>query len=212
MRKPKSVTTLEELGRVRLSKTFFLRDFLYSEISQIYGIPNIPDDPDLAIEVGKLLCEELLEPLQDKFGRIAIRSAYRSCAVNQLGNENGHSCASNESNYAGHIWDRVDAEGNKGAMACIVIPALTDHVDAGGDWRSMAWWIHDHLTYGHLYFYPKLTAFNISWYEGLSSGISSYIEPRGTLTQPGMPNFEGDHSEFYSGIPMFDRPQAGLLS
>ena len=30
MRKPGSVKGLEELGRVRLSKNFFLRDFLYS--------------------------------------------------------------------------------------------------------------------------------------------------------------------------------------
>jgi len=36
-----------------------MRDFLYSEISNLHGIPNIPDDPDLAIEVGKHLCEEL---------------------------------------------------------------------------------------------------------------------------------------------------------
>lgn len=204
MQQPKSVNGLENLGRVRLSKNFFLRDFLYSEISQIYGVSNIPDDPDLAIEVGKHLCEQLLEPIQEKFGRIAIRSAYRSCTVNQLCNEKGHSCASNESNYAGHIWDRVDADGFKGATACIVIPALADYVESGGDWRSMAWWIHDNLPYSGLYFFPKLTAFNISWYEGPSSGISSYIKPVGTLTKPGMPNFEGDHSEFYSGIPIFE--------
>jgi hypothetical protein len=203
MRQPKSVNGLEKLGRERLSKNFFLRDFLYSEISQIYGIPNIPDHPDLAIEVGKHLCQELLEPLHDKFGRIAIRSAYRSCSVNQLGNEKGHNCASNESNYAGHIWDRVDADGFKGATACIVIPAFADHVESGGDWQSMAWWIHDHLPYSDLYFFPKLTAFNISWYEGPPSGISSYIKPAGTLTKPGMANYEKDHSQFYSGIAMF---------
>jgi hypothetical protein len=63
MIKPRSVATLEDFGRTRLSKSFFMRDFLYSEISQIEGIPNIPDDPDLAIEVGKRLCEEVLEPI-----------------------------------------------------------------------------------------------------------------------------------------------------
>lgn len=31
MRVPKSMKALEELGRVRLSKSFFMRDFLYSE-------------------------------------------------------------------------------------------------------------------------------------------------------------------------------------
>jgi hypothetical protein len=78
MRKPASVKSLEELGRVRLSNSFFMRDFLYSEVASFYGIPNIPEDPDLAIEVGKHLCEELLEPLQSTFGRISIRSGYRS--------------------------------------------------------------------------------------------------------------------------------------
>ena len=78
MNTPKTVKSLEELGRIRLSKSFFMRDMLYSEISNFYGIPNIPDDPDLAIYVSRKLCETFLEPLQDRFGRISIRSAYRS--------------------------------------------------------------------------------------------------------------------------------------
>ena len=82
-----------------------MRDFLYSEIANWYGVPNFPDHPEKAIYTGTQLCEQLLEPLQDKFGRIAIRSAYRSPSVNQLGNEKGHNCASNEKNCASHIWD-----------------------------------------------------------------------------------------------------------
>ena len=108
MKKPTSVAALEELGRVRLSKSFYLRDFLYSEIANHYGMPNIPDDPDLAIAAGSRLCEELLEPLQEAFGRIAIRSAYRSPSINEFGNRNKLNCASNEKNYAAHIWDRRD--------------------------------------------------------------------------------------------------------
>ena len=49
MRKPASMKALEELGRVRLSEHFFMREMLYSEIANFHGIPNIPDDPDLAI-------------------------------------------------------------------------------------------------------------------------------------------------------------------
>ena len=64
MRKPLSVRSLEQLGRVRLSSFFFMRDFLHSEIADLNGIPNIPDDPVLAIAAGRRLCEELLEPLQ----------------------------------------------------------------------------------------------------------------------------------------------------
>ena len=81
MKKPATVKALEDLGRVRLSRSFFLRDFLYSDIAAVHGLSNVPDDSDLAIAAGTKLCEELLEPLQDRFGRIAIRSAYRSCEV-----------------------------------------------------------------------------------------------------------------------------------
>src|ERR1700746_689177 len=100
MRKPLSVRSLEQLGRVRLSRSFFMRDFLHSEIADLHGIPNIPDDPALAISAGGRLCEQLLEPLQTTFGRLAIRSAYRGPAVNAFGNANRLSCASNERNYA----------------------------------------------------------------------------------------------------------------
>src|SRR3954466_5487545 len=85
MRKPQSVKALENFGRVRLSESFFMRDFLYSEIAVLKGFHNLPDDPELAIEAGKMLCETLLEPLQARFGRISIRSAYRSPEVNRFG-------------------------------------------------------------------------------------------------------------------------------
>src|SRR5436305_13807727 len=98
-----------------------MRDFLHSEIANFYGLQNIPDDPDLAIAAGSKLCQELLEPLAARFGRISIRSAYREPAVNQLGNEKGHSCATNESNFAGHIWDRRDRGGRMGAAGCLVL-------------------------------------------------------------------------------------------
>jgi hypothetical protein len=122
MRKPMSVRNLEQLGRVRLSSSFFLRDFLHSEIADLHAIPNIPDDPNLAIAAGRRLCEELLEPMQATFGRLAIRSAYRAPAVNAFGNAHGLSCASNERNYARHIWDRRDARGCMGALATVVVP------------------------------------------------------------------------------------------
>jgi len=73
-----------------------MRDFLYSEIANYQGMSNVPDDPELAIHVGKQLCETLLEPLQRSFGRIAIRSGYRSPAVNEFGNLKRLNCASNE--------------------------------------------------------------------------------------------------------------------
>jgi len=199
MKKPGSVAGLEKLGRVRLSKSFYLRDFLYSEIANFHGIPNIPDDPDLAIANGIRLCEELLEPLQATFGRIAIRSAYRSPAVNQLGNEKGYNCASNESNYAGHIWDHPDGDGFRGATACIVTPWFADRYEKGTDWRALAYWIHNHLPYSHLQFFPKLCAFNINWHERPKREIYSYIEPKGYLLRGKPPN--SAYSEWYERLP-----------
>lgn len=201
MKTPRSVAKLEELGRVRLSPNFFMRDFLYSEIANLHGMSNIPEDPDLAIAAGTRLCEDLLEPLNATFGRIAIRSAYRSPSVNAFGNENRLNCASNEANYAGHIWDRRDDQGRMGATACVVIPWFADRYEAGMDWRAMAWWIHDHLPYSRLQFFPTRAAFNLSWREAPERRIDSFIEPRGCLTKLGDANQAGEHSEWYIGFP-----------
>ncbi|MCA8891073.1 hypothetical protein [Hyphomonas jannaschiana] len=199
MKPPMSVEALSEFGRIRLSDSFFMRDVLFSDIAAIHGLSNVPDDPDLAIAAGTKLCTELLEPLQDVFGRIAIRSAYRSSEVNGFGNQmqrenkKGYNCGSNESNHAAHIWDRRDADGNMGATACIIVPAFYDAFHEEGDWQKLAWWIHDHLPYSKLYFFPKYWAFNIQWRENPERKINSYTRPTGQLTAPGKPNFGGSH-------------------
>jgi hypothetical protein len=201
MRKPISVRSAETLGRARLSQNFFMREFLYSEIANVHHMTNLPDDPDLAIEAGRALCEQLLEPLQATFGRISIRSAYRAPRVNAYGCKHYQSCGSNERNRARHIWDQRSADGGMGAMASIVIPWLVDRLETGTAWQAMAWWIHDHLPYSELQFFPKLAAFNIAWHEFPRRYISSFAPPRGVLTKPGLPNHEGNHSNLYPGFP-----------
>jgi hypothetical protein len=208
MSKKQEFTALEELGRVRLSKSFFMREFLYSEISQIENIPNIPDDFELAIAAGKKLCENVLEPIQDALGRISIRSAYRSCTVNAKGaeNKNQYKCSSNEKNFARHIWDEKDAEGYMGAMACVVVPSFIPYYEQTSDWTTLAWWIHDHVdAYSEIMFFPKYAAFNIGWRENPNAvkSIYSYVENphtgkhSGYLTKAGMENFEGSHDQAY---------------
>lgn len=54
------VTKLDELARIRLSKHFFLRDFLFSEAAAVKGMNNIPDDLALAVAAGSQLCENVL--------------------------------------------------------------------------------------------------------------------------------------------------------
>lgn len=201
MRQPRSVKALETLGRVRLSESFFLRDFLHSEIAVIHGFQNIPDDPDLAIAAGTALCEMLLEPLQTRFGKISIRSAYRSSQVNHFGNINKLNCGRNETNHAGHIWDRRDAEGRMGATACIVVNRFVPHYERTGDWEAMAWWVHDNLPYSDMEFFPRLAAFNLQWREQPERRISSFIPPRrGRLTEPGKPNWAGRHDAAYAAM------------
>ncbi len=200
MRKPTSVKALEELGRVRLSPNFFMRDFLYSEIANLHGISNVPDDPELAIAAGRQLCAVLLEPLMGRFGRLSIRSSFRSVEVNRLGNERGYNCGSNESNFAGHIWDRRDREGRMGATACIIVHAFTPFYEATGEWEALAWWVHDHLPYSEMEFFPRFAAFNLGWHEAPRRRIRSYIPPRlGVLTKHGMAGSEDDHRSAYAG-------------
>ena len=184
-RKPTSVAMLTELGRVRLSKSFFMRDMLHSEIAQMHGLLNAPDDPELAIAAGTRLATELLEPLQERWGVMRIRSAYRSAEVNQLGWEMrtagkaDYSCASNDYNAARHIWDRRDADGCMGATACVVLPAFYDMCPEEGGWRVLARWIDKHLPYSSVQFYPTYWAFNIQWHERPARTIDSFAEPKG---------------------------------
>jgi hypothetical protein len=199
MRQPRTVLALEEFGRTRLSESFFMRDFLYSEIAVINGFGNLPDDPDLAIAAGKQLCENLLEPLQHKFGRISVRSAYRSPQVNGFGNANKLNCATNEKNFAGHIWDRRDAKGRMGATACVIVNRFIPYYERTGDWEALAWWIHDHLPYSAMEFFPKFAAFNLTWREDPARQIYSMIPTRrGWLTKPGLDNWAGRHDSAYS--------------
>ncbi|MEO1152868.1 MAG: hypothetical protein AAFX59_03195 [Pseudomonadota bacterium] len=187
MKSPRSYTALEDLGRVRLSTYFFMRNFLNSEIGNFHGVPNIPEDPDLAIAAGRRLAAELLDPLHETFGAVEIRSGYRSPTLNHFGatEVRPQKCAQNEKNYAGHIWDRRDGNGRMGATVSIAIPWFAVRYAQGRDWCDLAWWVHDHLPYHEMYFFPKLAAFNLTWREAPQRRILSYIAPRGTLLAAG---------------------------
>ncbi|RKF16455.1 hypothetical protein D6850_02565 [Roseovarius spongiae] len=176
--------SLEALGRVRLGRHFYMRDFLHSEIGNFHRIQNIPEHPDIAIENGRALCENLLDPLQETFGRIAIRSGYRSPELNRFGNEHGLNCARNDANHGHHIWDR-GGEAERGAGASLVIPWFADRYAQGRDWRDLAWWIHDHLPYSEMCFFPTLCAMNLCWRAHSRRRISSYIAPKGVLLTAG---------------------------
>ncbi|MBO9422371.1 hypothetical protein J7481_22865 [Labrenzia sp. R4_2] len=156
---------LEKLGRTRLSKSYQFRQFLSSEIATAFGLPNIPDDPDLAIYAGERLCELILEPLTDRFGPLIIRSGFRSARINAVGAAEGLMCASNKKNYSYHIWDHRDADGHIGAAACILIPAFNAAETDLETWQDLALWIDANLPYHRLTFFKRDNAFNIGWHE-----------------------------------------------
>ena len=212
MNKPGSVADLTELGRVRLSEHFFMRDMLYSEVANFHGLSNMPDDPDLAIASGGRLCELVLEPLHRAFGGVAVRSAFRSAEVNDFCHQRlsqdaaAYYCSDNTYGAARHIWDLRDAGGYRGATASVVIPWYVKRFEESGDFRPLAWWICDNLAdYAEATFYPWLCAFNIRWYEGPSDralrwGAPDMTETK-TLTALGLDGFDDDHSDLYPGFP-----------
>ena len=215
MKSPQSVAELTELGRVRLSEHFFMRDMLYSEVANFHGLSNMPDDPDLAIASGAKLCGLVLEPLHRAFGGIAVRSAFRSAAVNdfchqRLAQDPGaYYCNDNVYGAGRHIWDLRDADGHMGATASIVIPWYIGRFRESGDFRPLAWWICDHLAdYAEVCFFPWLCAFNISWYEGPSMRAIRWSAPdmpkSKLLTRRGMDGFDDDHGDQYPGFPQGD--------
>ena len=186
-RRPQSYIALEELGRVRLSRHFFMRIFLYSEIAHILGKQIIPVDPELAIAAGQGLATDMLDPLVETFGPINIRSGLRSEMLNHFGatEVKPQKMAANPKNFAAHIWDRRDKKGRMGACVTVVVPWFADQYDRGRDWRDLAWWVHDYLPYHQMYFFPKLAAFNLTWREEPRGSIYSYIHPKGRLLGAG---------------------------
>lgn len=204
MRRPGTFVALEQLGRQRLSRHFEMRNFMCSEIANFHGVPNYPDDPDLALAAGRALAENLLEPLVETFGPVDIRSGYRHPAMNDFGARlKPQKCARNAANYAHHIWDIRDALGRMGACVTVGVPWFAEQYNRGRDWRDLAWWLYDYLDFQEVYFFPKNAAFNLTWREGLrDQRILSYIAPRGALVKPGM-RPDPDRAGRYADFPPF---------
>ena len=168
---PQSYSGLDRLGRIALSESFHMREFLYSEIAVHYQLRNVPDKEriDIAIEAGSKLCSLLLEPLQKQFGRVHVRSGYRSREVNAAGVQK-HNCAADNRGF--HTWDHPSENNGIGATACISVPGVSKAVfDGTVSYESMAWWVYDNLPeWSHLEFFATAehsdeVCFNIGWLE-----------------------------------------------
>lgn len=177
---PHSYAGLDRLGRIRLSNSFHMREFLYSEVAVHHGLRNVPDADrvDDAVYAGSKLCELLLEPLQQQFGRVHIRSGYRSRQVNAAG-VGKHNCAADNDGF--HTWDFPHAKHGRGATACIGLPAVSAVILSGEvPFETLAWWIHDHLPdWSFLEFFATPehadeVCFNIGWHETPLKTITSW--------------------------------------
>ena len=204
-----ALADLTALGRVRLSEHFFMREMLYSEVANLYGVPNIPEDAEAAIYGGTQLCTLLLEPLKAAFGHVSIRSAYRSPTLNAFCHELHNQgvadswCICNEETYAHHIWDRRDAAGHLGAAATVFIPGYLNYYERTRDWQALGWWLRDHIAhFDQVQFFPAQGAFNIRWYEGPNTRSVGYLDAdrREQLTAAGELNFDGDHRAHYTHV------------
>lgn len=218
MPSPTSVAELTELGRERLSEHVFMREMLYSEVANFHSLANMPDDPELALQVGRKIATGIIEPLKAAFGHVSIRSAYRSPSLNQFCHDRhkeliaqgltdgAYYCSDNIYGASRHIWDLRDAEGYCGGTVSLVVPWYLEQYEKTGDPRPLGWWIRDNLPdYAEVIFFPWLCAFNIRWYEGPPSK-AVFIDDGGNfedekLTDASMENFEGDHSDQYPGFP-----------
>lgn len=179
---PNTDLGLEKLGRVRLSKSFHMREFLYSEIAvknQLRNVPAKGEQMQSAIAAGRDLCALLLEPLQDTFGRIHVRSGYRSREVNAAGV--GKGCAADNDGF--HTWGSSNGPSGLGATACISIPSVSKQVfEQGSDPYAIAWWIEDHLPdWSFLEFFstPAFSdelCFNIGWHQSPMKKMSTWRE------------------------------------
>ena len=176
---PQSYSGLDRLGRIALSESFHMREFLYSEIAVHYQLRNVPDKEriDIAIEPGSKLCSLLLEPLQKQFGRVHVRSGYRSREVNAAGVQK-HNCAADNRGF--HTWDHPSENNGIGATACISVPGVSKAVfDGTVSYESMAWWVYDNLPeWSHLEFFATAehsdeVCFNIGWLEQPLKTMSS---------------------------------------
>ena len=63
-------------------------------------------------------------------------------------------------------------------MATVIVHDFIPYYQRTGHWEAMAWWVHDHLPYSTLLFFPKFSAFNLGWREMPKRRIRSFIPPR----------------------------------
>jgi hypothetical protein len=108
---------------MNLSANFSLKELTKSDTATRLGIDNTPDDE--TIDNLKMLCEKVLQPVRDHFGKsVTVNSGFRSSETNQ---------ATGGSKSSDHV---------KGQAADIEIAGVAN--------ADLAQWIMDNLDYTQL--------------------------------------------------------------
>ena len=111
---------------MNLTANFSLHELSKSETALRMGFDNTPDDE--ATENLRLLCEKVLQPVRDHYGKgVKVNSAYRSLAVNAA---------------AGGVQGAKPSDHTRGMAADIEIPGVAN--------ADLAQWIMDNLEYTQL--------------------------------------------------------------
>ena len=161
--------------------------------------PTFPTIPTWRSRPAPGSAKKCLEPLWARFGRISIRSAYRSPAVNDFGNKHNLNCGQQRKQLCRPHLGPARRRGPHGRDApAIVVHAFLPYYQRTGHWEAIAWWVHDHLPYDEHGILPQTRRLQRA--AGATarrcSRIYSYIPPRrGLLTKPGMPNWAGTPRE-----------------
>ena len=133
---------------MNLSRNFSLQELTKSDTAIRKGIDNNPNADQ--IEKLKALCENILQPVRDHFGRVIVTSGYRSVEL----------CTA--------IGSSVNSQHAKAEAA--------DFECVGVDNAELADWIHKNLPYDQLileYYTPCLLYTSPSPRDGLLSRMPS---------------------------------------
>jgi len=111
---------------MNLSPNFSLHELTKSETALRMGLDNTPGEAE--IESLRLLCEKVLQPVRDHFGKgVKVNSGFRSLAVNAA---------------AGGVQGAKPSDHTRGMAADIEIPGVAN--------ADLAQWIMDNLQYTQL--------------------------------------------------------------
>ena len=228
MRKPASMKALEKLGRIRLSEHFFMREMLYSEIA------NFPRHPERAGRSRPRHRRGTGNPALRRAARAVARHLRARLDPLRLPLRRGQ-----------HLRPRAIKQGlqlrrndlelraprlGPGAMPTAAwepppassSPGSSRATEAGTPWQAMAWWVHDHLPYSDMAFFPTYAAFNLRWCERPAQRIESFARAQGMPHQarhgeprrrpfPGVPRLPGTQAPL-TRPPTVARDQSSGLS